>query len=301
MQTIIGIRKKYFKKIDYLDLELIIAHTIGKSREFVASHPEHELLQAQSAAIRSFVARRAKHEPLAYILGHKEFYGFDFKVTPATLIPRPETELLVELVTQKLERETRTSGFPDGTLHTVCDIGTGSGNIIVSLARNLSGSEFKLPNLNLYGIDISKEALSIARSNAKSNGVLEKIKFMRGNLLEPLIKIRSAFRVPRSVIIIANLPYLSREIYAAAPPNVKKYEPKSALYSPSEGLAHYEGLFKQLEKIIADQGSRIEIFLEISPEQKTKLPKLLKKYLPGARVEFLKDLARKWRVCRITL
>ncbi|MDP1884048.1 MAG: peptide chain release factor N(5)-glutamine methyltransferase [Candidatus Moranbacteria bacterium] len=294
MLTIADIRKEYLKKLDYLDLELIIAHALKKPREFVASHPEYELSGARLAAIRSFVVRRAKHEPLAYILGHKEFYGFDFKVTPDTLIPRPETELLVEDVLRHLQTADRGQ-------KTVIDIGTGSGNIIISLVKALSDSDFKISNSKFYGIDISEEALRVAKRNAKNNPARGKIKFLHGNLLEPLIKIRSAFRVPRSIIITANLPYLSREIYDATLPNVKKYEPKSALYSPNEGLAHYEGLFKQLEKTIADYGSQMEIFLEISPEQKTKLPKLIKKYLPGAQIEFRKDLAGKWRVCHIAL
>ncbi|MDP1833547.1 MAG: peptide chain release factor N(5)-glutamine methyltransferase [Candidatus Moranbacteria bacterium] len=294
MRTITDIRKEYFKKLDYLDLELIIAHALKKSREFVVSHLEYELSEARLAAIQSFVVRRAKHEPLAYILGHKEFYGFDFKVTPNTLIPRPETESLVEDVLRHLQAADRGQ-------KTVIDIGTGSGNIIISLARILSDSKFQIPNSKFYGIDISKEALRIAKHNAKSNGVSEKIKFLHGNLLEPMFEIHSAFRIPHSIIITANLPYLSREIYDATLPNVKKYEPKSALYSPDEGLAHYEALFKQLEKTIANYGPQIEIFLEISPEQKTKLPKLIKKHLPDARVEFRKDLAGKWRVCHIAL
>ncbi|MDZ4384789.1 MAG: HemK/PrmC family methyltransferase [Candidatus Moranbacteria bacterium] len=189
MRTITDIRKEYFKKLDYLDLELIIAHALKKSREFVASHPEYELSGARLAAIQSFVVRRAKHEPLAYILGHKEFYGFDFKVTPNTLIPRPETESLVEDVLRHLQAADRGQ-------KTVIDIGTGSGNIIISLARILSDSKFQIPNSKFYGIDISKEALRIAKHNAKSNGVSEKIKFLHGNLLEPMFEIHSAFRIP---------------------------------------------------------------------------------------------------------
>jgi len=294
MPTIADIRKEYLRKIDYLDLELIIAHALKKPREFVASHPEYGISESRSAAIRSFIARRAKHEPLAYILGHKEFYGFDFEVTPDTLIPRPETELLVEDVLRHLQTADRGQ-------KTVIDIGTGSGNIIISLVKTLTDSEFQISNSKFYGIDISEEALRVAKRNAGKNPARGKIKFLHGNLLEPLIKIRCAFRVPHPIIITANLPYLSREIYDATLPNVKKYEPKSALYSPAEGLAHYEALFKQLEKTFAGYGSQVDIFLEISPEQKTKLPKLIKKYLPGARIEFRKDLALKWRMCHIAL
>jgi release factor glutamine methyltransferase len=174
----------------------------------------------------------------------------------------------------------------------IIDVGTGSGNIIISLAKNSTlDSKF-------FGIDISTAALKIAKQNAKTNGVSEKIKFFHGSILEPIIE-NCKLKIENSrMIILANLPYLSQEIYAATLPNVKKFEPKSALYSPKEGLSHYEKLFKQIVKL---NPANCTIFLEISPEQKTKLPRLIKKYLPKSKVEFKKDLANKWRVCRIEI
>lgn len=272
--TIADLRKKYSPGIDHLDLDLIMAHILRKPREFILAHPEHKPRRAQLDKIRAFAARRAEHEPLAYILGHKEFYGLDFKVTPATLIPRPETELLVEEVL-KLDPENKN----------IIDVGTGSGNIIVALAKNImEGNAF-------FGTDISQEALRIAKRNAKTNRVSGKIKFMRGNLLDKFKNIDDS-------IIIANLPYLSREIYAAALPNVKKYEPKSALYSPQEGLSHYAELFGQISRLDPEN---CFVLLEISPEQKIKLPGLIKKHLPRARVRFEKDLSGKWRACGIKI
>jgi release factor glutamine methyltransferase len=275
--TIAELQKKYFQKIDHLDLDLIMAHIIKKPREFVMAHPEHRFTGAQIAKIETFIQRRVMHEPLAYILGHKEFFGLNFKVTPDTLIPRPETELLVELAMQEtLNQKQKTN---------ILDIGTGSGNIIISLAKNL------VIDLFFFGIDISAEALKTAKQNARINEVSEKIKFIHGSLLDKIKNINNS-------VIIANLPYLSQEVYAATLPNVKNFEPKSALYSPKEGLSHYGKLLKQIAKF---DSKNCTIFLEISPEQKTKLPKIIKTFLPQAKIEFKKDLSKKWRVCRIEI
>ncbi len=312
IETIANLQKKYFQKIDRLDLDLIMAHILKKPREFVLAHPEHKPTGAQMAKIGSFVARRAKHEPLAYILGYKEFYGLNFKVTPDTLIPRPETELLVELAIQETKIKEQTSN--------VIDIGTGSGNIIISIAKN-----YKLPastrgndrsstrggkTTNYFATDISSKALKIAKQNAKANQVADKIKFLHGNLLEPIIKNSKNQKLPacrtgrktKNLIIIANLPYLSREIYSATLPTVKKYEPRSALYSANAGLDHYERLLKQVSELqTKNQKPKTTILLEISPEQKIKLSKIIKTILPQTKFEFQKDLANKWRVCKITL
>lgn len=281
MPTISDIQKEYFGKLDHLDLEILIAHILKKSREFVLAHPETRLTKNQELKTKNLLARRMKHEPIAYILGHKEFFGLDFKVTPDTLIPRPETELLVEEVLRELETKNQ-------KLKTILDIGTGSGNIIISIAKNQ-----KIKTKNYYAVDISKKALTVSRQNAKRHKV--DIKFLHGSLLD---KIKDA----DNSIIIANLPYLSEEIYADTLPNVKKYEPKSALYSPKEGLDHYEKLLKQISELkTKNQKLETSILLEISPEQKTKLPKIIKAHLPQAKTAFLKDLARKWRVCKITI
>jgi release factor glutamine methyltransferase len=206
MLTIGEIQKEYFEKIDRLDLDLIVGDVMKKPREFVMTHPEFKLSKVQGLKIKSLIARRMKHEPIAYILGHKEFFGLDFKVTPDTLIPRPETELLVEEVLKLAPKNRK-----------IMDIGTGSGNIIISLAKNLPEKN------NFVAIDISKKALTIARHNAKLHKVDKKIKFLHGNLLDPIIKNRSMFHAPCSMIILANLPYLSKEIYSATLPDVKKY------------------------------------------------------------------------------
>ena len=293
--TITDIKKEYFGKIDALDLDLILVHILKKPREFVLAHPEFALTKNQKLKTTNFLASRMRDEPLAYILGYKEFFGHPFLVSPATLIPRPETELMVEEALDKVRSH-------QSSVINVIDVGTGSGNIIISILKNLViDSKFKIQNSKFFAIDISKEALKIAKKNAKINGVTEKIRFLQGSLLEPFIKTGYKPKTThQKLIILANLPYLSREVYNATLPNVKKYEPKSALYSPKEGLEHYEKLLQQVSNLkTKNYQLPTTLLLEISPEQKTKLPKIIKKYLPKAKIEFKKDLSGKWRVCKI--
>ncbi|MCX6762115.1 MAG: peptide chain release factor N(5)-glutamine methyltransferase [Candidatus Moranbacteria bacterium] len=303
MATIQTILAKYRPKIDSLDLELIIAHELKKSREFVLTYPEKTVNGKQEAEIRKLLNKRLRNEPLAHILGHKEFYGLDFKVTRDTLIPRPETEMLVELALRK-KQETR--NLPTGQagkkqVMYIVDVGTGSGNIIISIAKAIESKNLLHASCYmLYGTDISEKALKIAKYNAKKNNVDKKIKFLHGNLLEPLLK-NTKYQIPDTkYIILANLPYLSKKIYSATAPNVKNFEPKSALYSPKAGLEHYKKLLKQI-KILNTKYQIPNTILELSPEQKNPITILVKKILPSAKIEFKKDLAGKWRVCVIEL
>lgn len=273
-------------KISHLDVEVILAYVLKKSREFILTHPELKISSHQSSVIGKLIRRRLTGEPIAYITGHKEFYGLDFKLNKYTLIPRPETELIVDKTLALLENK----------LHDiiVIDIGTGSGNIIISLTKN-SKTDTKY-----YAIDISNKALRIAKKNAKKHKA--DIKFFKGNLLTPIIKTLKLETRNSTIIIVANLPYLSKEIFNAAPIDVKKFEPSSALYSPEAGLKHYRELLEQLKKIqIFNKKLMITALLEISPEQKIPISKLIKNILPKAKIKFTKDLARKWRIAKIKL
>lgn len=289
--------KKYKDKLDHFDLQLLLASAIKKPKEFVMIHPEYKLTNNQSSVINKMIKRRIEGEPIAYILGHKEFYGLDFIVNKHTLVPRPETEMMVELGLDLLHSMLRNT--------VVIDIGTGSGNIIVSLAHAMNQNDsYQLPVTSYYAVDISDEALRIAKKNAKLNGVDKKIKFLHGSLLEPLLNEFkcSMFHVPRSIIITANLPYLSKEIYNSTPVDVRNFEPKSALYSAKAGLAHYEKLLKQIKALqFTGYGLQVTGFLEISPEQKQPLTKLIKTIFPTAKIKFKKDLASKWRICIIKI
>ncbi|MDO9231751.1 MAG: peptide chain release factor N(5)-glutamine methyltransferase [bacterium] len=286
-----SIEKLKEKKIitPQLDAELLLGFILKKPREYVMIHPEHQLTKLQETGYKKILQRRLKHEPIAYILGQKEFYGLNFKVNKHTLIPRPETEHLVDAVISNLQ-------LVNSKKIIIADIGTGSGNIIISIAKNNEQQSMSSNKIKYFGIDISEKVLAIAKKNSKIHKLNNKIKFIKSDLLKYFIDHCSL--ITDHCIIIANLPYLSKKIYFSAMPDVKNFEPKSALLSGMDGLDHYEKLFKQLKKIllITDHCSLI---LEISPEQKKSITKLIKKYFPNAHIEFQKDLAQKWRVVKL--
>ncbi len=295
MKTIQDFFIKYSSEIDRMDLEILIAHALKKTREFVLTHPETRVARNQELKIARFADRKIKDEPSAYILNRKEFFGLDFKVNRNTLIPRPETEMLVEEALNFIKALKKHSIQTN-----IFDIGTGSGNIIISLVKSL---EPKIINhkLSFWGIDISRRALQIAEQNAKKHRLNKKIKFLRGNLLDPAMKNENAIRNSR-LVILANLPYLSEKIYASAPDTVKKYEPRLALHSPEEGLFYYKKLLRSIKKAKSFFSSpRVFCCLEISPEQKPLVKIMAKKIFFSARVSFKKDLAGMWRMAIIEL
>ncbi|NTU99426.1 peptide chain release factor N(5)-glutamine methyltransferase, partial [Candidatus Falkowbacteria bacterium] len=254
------------------------------------------------------LARLRSGEPLAYILGHKEFYGLNFLVNRYTLIPRPETEQLVEEAMSRLTTSEERA--------TIIDVGTGSGCIAITIAKQLkkichsragedpvatNGKLDSLPlrcapagndNVKIYAIDISKRALTTAKQNAEQNGVADKIEFINGNLLKPFFDsklIQPAFRqagIQNSKLhILANLPYLTPEQVKHSP--TIQREPKSALISGHDGLKHYRQLFRQIKKL---QLSNCTILCEIDDTQGATMSALIKKELPKAKFEIKKDL-----------
>jgi len=296
MQTIIEIKNKYQGKIDLFDLELLIAHAIKKSREFVLAHPQYKLSSYQTLRSKYHIWQRSKKKPIAYIVGHKEFYGLDFKVNKNVLIPRPETELLVGSVFKKIVSEKNKKKI------LVVDVGTGSGNIIISLAKKLQENKSLFFNYQLLAFDISSQALAIAKYNAKKNKVNKKIKFIKSNLLNYFLKNKKElFKIIHyKLIIVANLPYLSQKIYNKSMLDVKNFEPPLALLSKSNGLDHYKKLFKQIKKL-QSANCKLQTFLEISPEQKLEIEQLARKYFFQPQIKFQKDLAKKWRIMNIRL
>jgi len=277
--------KKYNKKIDPLDLELLIAFALKKPREFVLAHPETPITPKQLLRIDNYIDRRAKEEPLAYILGQKEFYRLNFKVNESTLIPRPETELMV---TELLNLNPKNA--------TIIDVGTGSGNIIISLAKNLTGKN------KLIALDISKKALAIAKQNAKIYNVDKKIKFFKSDLLMLMLTSKKYKPANKKLLIVANLPYLSQKIYGDAPASVRKFEPRLALLSRTNGLAHYKKLLMQIRSLKSQFSSlHVSCFMEISPEQKTNLCNILGNLFPNEKAMCHRDLTGRWRICQISL
>lgn len=268
------------------DFFVLLADAAKKDKTFLLAHPEYELDTDTEEKVRKYFARRLKHEPIAYIISHKEFYGHDFIVTKDTLIPRPETEQIVELVLGKIKTQEKAI---------IADIGTGSGNIIISIAKETEKTN-PASSIECYATDISEQALIVAKENAKQHNVDDRIEFRQGDLLQPIQEIISE---EDKIIITANLPYLSEEIYQAAADDVKQFEPQSALLSDQAGLDHYYRLLKEVKNISTP--SSITLFLEISPEQSLVLEKYILSIFPAASIIIHKDLAEKDRVVEVCL
>lgn len=267
-----------------LDAEVLLAHCLGMERVGLYVNSYRDLDPDAGQWYFSLVERRGRGEPVAYITGVKEFMGLDFTVTPDVLIPRPETELLVEAALAAVAAGGRFSVshfsgsrgelFPFHTSFTNCrkepspcrivDVGTGSGAIAVSLAG-------RLPGAIIYALDISPEALSVARVNAQRHGVADRIVFLCGDLLGPLPgEIRGAVD-----LIAANLPYVPSGEIPGLMPDVGLYEPHTALDGGHDGLDFYRRLIPMAESFLRPGGT---LLMEIAPGQGERLTQTV---LPG--------------------
>lgn len=272
--------------IEALDRELLLASVLKRERTFLMAHPEYELSEAQMKRFQELVKRRERDEPLAYILGEKEFFRLPFFVNRYTLIPRPETEIMVEEALKLLAQRKKSSVKKKIA---VIDVGTGSGCIIVSVVKNFSQANSKC---SFFAVDTSLRALQVAKKNAVRHAVHQNITFVQSNLLERLKKKLVAFD---EIIVLANLPYLSETIYQQTEPAVHNFEPKTALLSGRDGLDHYRQLLNEL-RVLA-QTKKVQFLLEISPEQALPFEKILKSSR-AKRIHLLTDLAGKKRLSK---
>lgn len=267
-------------KVQSLDKELIKAYVIHKSREFLFANPYFKLNFWQKIRFENLIKQRQKNIPLAYLTKHKEFFGLDFMVNKNVLVPRPDTELMVETALREIQNHK--SKIRNLLL---IDIGTGSGCIPISIMKT---SKYK--NIKIFAIDISKKALRVAKLNAKKHDV--EIDFLHGNLLEPLLNQLQQLQHLQQfeqIIITANLPYLTNEQFQNEPSI--QHEPKLALVAKDEGLALYEKLLQQIKQLLSTLDFRLSTLFEIDPTQTEKIKILIKKYLPEADIEIKKDLA----------
>jgi release factor glutamine methyltransferase len=214
---------------------LLLAHVIHRDRAYLYAHPEEELSPDQLNEFNSLIARRAAGEPLQYITGHQEFYGLDFEVTPAVLIPRPETELIVE---QALKLATPSDlSQPRGGQALIIDVGTGSGCIAVTLA-------VKLRWARVIATDISRNALDVARLNARKHGVDSRIEFIESDLFDQLqATVKADF-------IVSNPPYVPMANKKTLQREVKEHEPHLALFAEEEGLQFYRRLLAESARFL---------------------------------------------------
>lgn len=276
-----------------LDAEILLLAAIGKNKDkiWLYVHPEYRLTSRQEKKYKELLHRRAKKEPIAYITGHKEFFGLNILVNKNVLIPRPETEILVEETIRTIK-----NGFFDTKEITLIDVGTGSGCIPLAIAKNISKIE------NIYAFDISPNTIKLARLNARKQELEKRIIFKKGDLLEPLLKKDPVIRT-KYLIITANLPYISFSDAKDLPVNVKSYEPRLALVGGKNGPELILKLLSQIRSYL-DQDltiSEIYLFLEIDPKQKNAITKRSRQLFGDCDVEVIKDLRKKDRVIRIAI
>ncbi|MFZ3032212.1 MAG: peptide chain release factor N(5)-glutamine methyltransferase [Candidatus Moraniibacteriota bacterium] len=296
MSTVQNLQKKYLPGIMPEDFFVLIAHATGKEKVFLLAHPEYELSAAEEEKAKQHLERRLKHEPVAYITGHKEFYGRDFHVTHDTLIPRPETELMIEQVLDRI-KNTESGIMKEGEEIDLIDIGTGSGNIIITLAKEFSLLMRHTSYVNFYALDISPRALAIAEDNARTHSVGEKISFIESDLLQNFSPVRETHH---PLIVTANLPYLSHDIYQGSDADVRDYEPQGALESGVDGLDHYRRLLLELKNLVCPDHT-ITLLLEISPEQTLELTREIQSIFPDVTLLTLQDLSGRDRLIQASL
>ena len=255
-----------------LEAELLLRHTLKINRAQLLSEPDSELKSRHADTYKTFIKRRIKGEPSAYITGHREFFGLDFYVDKNVLIPRPETELLVEqaIIRAKNYRHP-----------VIADVGTGSGAIAVSLAR-------KLPDAEIYAVDISKAALKVAGRNCLTQGVRDRVKLLRSDLLEQISS--------QVDIIVANLPYVITDEVARV--NTSGFEPSLALDGGADGLDVIKRLCLQAKVRLRPSGC---LLLEIGLGQSQRTSDILQELYPVANIEIMSDLSGIARVICMTL
>lgn len=281
-----------------LDAEVLLSSVVKKPRELFYARSKDNLTRLQIAKYKRLIARRTQGEPVAYLTGHKEFYGLDFIVDKHVLTPRPETELMVEEAKKKIiNHELRTKNKK----LTLVDIGTGSGCIPIAILKT---TKLNNETIHCLAVDISGSALKVAKQNAKHHRV--KIKFFRGDLFKPIFKTlkhvnietkkqnnKTTGRKSNNIIITANLPYLTAS-QIKNEPSIRR-EPRLALDGGKNGLGLYKKLLQQI-KILNTKYQILNAFFEIDPSQSRRIISLIKKNLPQARAEIKKDLSGRNRL-----
>lgn len=262
-----------------LECELLLRHALNISRVQLYLDLNHELSPKQEETFWYLIKRRLSHEPTAYITRHCEFYGLDFYVDPRVLIPRPESELLVE------EALKFVSNHPvrKNQSHLIAEVGTGSGAIAVTLARHL-------PQAKIYAIDVSAAALEVAAINCQRHRVGNQVQLLLGNMLEAL---------PEPVdLIVANLPYIRDSEIEDLSPEIQLFEPRIALAGGEDGLDKVRQLCQQVSDRLCPEGC---LLVEIGLEQGRAVTTFLRSLFPSAEIEVIPDLSGIDRVVSLRL
>ncbi|MGK2849549.1 MAG: peptide chain release factor N(5)-glutamine methyltransferase [Candidatus Limnocylindrales bacterium] len=268
-----------------LDAQLLLAHVNGVDRTTILAHPDAPVGTGPAAAFQRLVARRVAGEPVAYLRGIKEFHGLAFVVDDRALIPRPETERLVDLAIAALMAWL--SADPDAAPPRVIDVGTGSGAIAVALAVALRARRVPADAVAILATDVSADALDLARENAVGHGVGDRLRFELADLLPP--------DPPSFDLVLANLPYVRSDAMAGLPA-ATTFEPALALDGGPDGLAVIGRLLECLSAVLTDDGQAL---LEIGADQEAGITDLVAARLPGWTCAIERDLAGLPRVARV--
>mgnify|MGYP000173816340 CR=1 FL=1 len=270
----------------HLDAQLLLAHVNGVDRTAILAHPEAPVGTGPAAAYAALLMRREAGEPVAYLRGIKEFHGLAFVVDARALIPRPETERLVDLALDEVMRRL-TAGRDGGTGVRVVDVGTGCGTIAVALAAGLRARRVPADEVTILAVDVSAEALDLARENAVGHGVGDRLAFDVADLLPP--------DPPLFDLVLANLPYVRSEAMTRLPV-ATTYEPALALDGGPDGLRVIARLLDRLAAVLGADGVAL---LEIGADQEAAISDLVAARLPGWMCTVERDLAGLPRVARI--
>jgi len=232
-----------------LDAEVLLRHVLNVEKEQLYVNGDAPISAGQEAEFRGLLVRRSRREPVAYITGHKEFWSLDFFVTPAVLIPRPETELLVEVALQYVGQ------LASGSRLKVLDVGAGSGAISVCLAKEHAATQ-------IVAVDISSVALDVASVNARRHGVADRIRFLAGNLFAPVKPLPETFD-----LIVSNPPYIRTGELSMLAPEIREWEPTVALDGGADGLDTYRRIIEEGHSYLTTGGSIVlEIGANMAPD-----------------------------------
>ena len=256
-----------------LDAQVLLAHVMERPRSWILAHPEVPLTRTQESTLENLISRIEAGEPLPYLLGRWEFFGLNFNISSETLIPRPETELLVEHALDWIKMHP--------PINWAADIGTGSGCIAVALAHHAS-------HIHVLAADISLPALRVARSNAEKHGVERRVHFIQSDLLPHTAECFN--------LICANLPYIPNQILASI--KVVEWEPLQALNGGKDGTKIIHRFIQTSPNHLSRNGL---LLLEIDPSQAQSLLPIIQSVHPQAKVDFLMDLAGHQRIVSIQL
>ncbi|MDP2630832.1 MAG: peptide chain release factor N(5)-glutamine methyltransferase [Candidatus Uhrbacteria bacterium] len=262
-----------------LDAEVLLAHALSCNRAYLFAHSEQIITEDQEKTFTRYTHERAARKPVAYITGHKEFFGLDFEVNKYTLIPRPETEQLVQEVVDYCKT------YPQA--RSIIELGVGSGCVILSILKNVLGLSEAL------AIDRVKRTLEIAQKNADHLGLSSRISFKRSDMWKQVPK------ESRFDIIVSNPPYLSADQCDTARKQYPEiaFEPQIALLGGTDGLLFIKSIFQRVQRHLNPGGA---IFLEIGTQQKNDIERMAKKYLPQADIAFRTDGCGNVRVAIIS-